>query len=244
MIVAFHLWNGITLQVGLFFIIGIATSVGIIPSVMIDKVKKPLATLKLIWLFLITSISNLLPLIELHVRLIKNITNHVLAIRSGNFLLTVLLIYVLAWNYSNLYFVPYVLDDPLKVPGFILRLDQNWGMFAPGVFKEDGWYVYQGTTVKGDTIDLNRNGNPINFSKPRSVVSTFKNDRWRKYGEQYYLPQNVLIRPFLCKYLMRKWNESHPQKKIRQLQILYLLEFTLPDDQVSRPESVELNDCY
>jgi hypothetical protein len=71
-------------------------------------------------------------------------------------------------------------------------------MFAPAVFKDDGWYILEGTTTTGKVIDLNHGGAPVTYQKPASVVSLFKNDRWRKYSENYLFVNNSWMRPYYC----------------------------------------------
>jgi len=127
--------------------------------------------------------------------------------------------------------------------GNLLRVDQRWGMFAPAVFKDDGWYVLEGHTASGQLIDLNQEGKAADYAKPASVMSMFKNDRWRKYSENYLFVHHAFLRPYYCNYLVRRWNEAHPQNPVKELQVVYMKEYTLPDYQPVVPKREVLCTC-
>jgi hypothetical protein len=128
--------------------------------------------------------------------------------------------------------------------GSVLRLDQHWGMFSPEVFKDDGWYILDGVTSSNQHIDINQDGQPLTYDKPESVLSIIKNDRWRKYGENYVFVNNSFMRPYFCNYRLRVWNESHRKaQQIKELQVIYMLERSQPDYKVSPPERWILCNC-
>jgi len=222
LIIGFHLWNGISIQVGLFFLIGIVTAFGLIPDEIIRKISNPQSI----------SIS---PEPEEKKQLKKFILNPFILLTT---------IYVLIWNYSNLTYVPYVMNQTLRIPGNTIRLDQNWGMFAPGVFKEDGWYIYEGITTTGDTIDIMNNGIKVVYSKPQSIVKLYRTDRWRKFAEQYYLPDNNGLKGYYAQYLKNKWNKENPEKYIKQLRVIYMLELTPPPGDEFKIKPVLMSTAY
>lgn len=132
---------------------------------------------------------------------------------------------------------------PARWFGFLFRVDQHWGMFAPAVFKDDGWYVLEGTTADGRQLDLNRGGAPARYAKPASVVALFKNDRWRKYSENYLFVNNAWMRPYYCNYLLRIWHENPAHAPLRHLAVVYMKEVSLPDYQLAQPEREVLCEC-
>jgi hypothetical protein len=71
----------------------------------------------------------------------------------------------------------------------------------------------------------------------------FKNDRWRKYAENYIFVDNSFLRLYFCNYYKRVWNEKHPAKAIKQLKVIYMTELTQPDYRVTAPEKAELCNC-
>lgn len=159
-------------------------------------------------------------------------------------LVGLVLLYVIWWNASDLPQVTHKMPADSRWFGTLLRLDQHWGMFAPEVFKDDGWYILEGTTGAAQVIDINRQGKPVTTRKPAAVVALFKNDRWRKYGENYLFVYKGFMRPYFCNYRLRRWNETHPPaEQIRELRVVYMKERTLPDYQPVTPQREILCVC-
>ncbi|GHA67073.1 HTTM domain-containing protein [Pontibacter akesuensis] len=242
----FHVGISLTLFVGLFYLINLASVTGLLPppamdwldkrlfssfrSTRLGPFKHPLRHLRRLNFFSVEVRMNrpLLP-------------NHVLP-QLRNAFVAVALFYCIWWNLSGTALTPKI-PDGSRWFGYVLRLDQHWGMFAPTVFKDDGWYVLEGNTAKGAVIDLNQQGKAADTVKPASVMSLFKNDRWRKYSENYLFVHNSYMRPYYCNYLMRRWNEAHPQQQIKHLDVVYMLEPSLPDYQVATPKREVLCSC-
>ena len=127
---------------------------------------------------------------------------------------------------------------------YFFRWDQNWGMFAPSVFKNDGWYVFEAVRLRDKkVIDLNRNGQLINYAKPDNVLDLIKNDRWRKYYENFQFGGYSNIRSYYCNYLFNHWNAEHPKDSIYSLKIIYMEEFTKPNYEYSKPEKIDQCNC-
>lgn len=233
LIVGFHLFNGATVFIGLFFIIGIATVVGVLPSYIMDRFDKLISTMRT-W-------------IE------QRISRFTYALRTANRpysrqaefkgLGIFLVLYVLYWNISNFDFMPWKMGDNIRFIGYTLRVDQSWGMFAPGVLKDDGWFIYEAETESGKCIDLQHPNEALCIRKPANIVSQYKNDRWRKYGENFILSDHAPIRGYFCNYFRRVWNESHPSEKIKRLKVIFMYEFTRPRYQYYIPDKEVLFEC-
>lgn len=200
--VLFHAFIACTLFVGLFFLINSVALIPLLPASVIDKIKK------------LRQDANTVSVV-VKSRLVVSIVS------------LLLVIYLLLWNIGTIPDVDYRWFFRAKPAAYALGIDQSWGMFAPGVFKEDGWFIYAGLTEKGDTIDLYRKGEPIGYEKPRSVLSEIKNDRWRKYNEHIISVHNMWMRPHLCRFIFYNWNQQcRPGQKIHQLLLIYMLELT------------------
>jgi hypothetical protein len=241
LIIGFHFINNLTLFIGLFPYIGMATCIGILPSGVMDKFDNWTYRLKsqlsIFYLKIASLLHYFLPWRKpsyLHNELYKKIKLAVLIF---------LTLFVFDWNFSNTSIANKKLSDHLRFIGYGLRLDQNWGMFAPGVFKQDGWYVLEGVTTRKESVDLLHPERKLSYQKPGLVVSMFKNDRWRKYSENFLFPENEFMRGYFCNYYTRIWNEKHPEKQIVSLQIIYMEEMTLPDYRYSMPQKRILWEC-
>ena len=122
-----------------------------------------------------------------------------------------------------------------------IRMDQNWAMFAPYPFTDDGWYVIQGHTISGKIESLfgtpvktDFNGFPPNYSQD------FKNERWRKFMNNLYYEQYKTYRPKLLNYMCREWNEDTSKTdKLESIDMFYMLERTLPDFQTQPIEKLD-----
>ncbi|QNF35827.1 hypothetical protein HUW51_12735 [Adhaeribacter swui] len=241
----FHLGISLTLFVGLFYLINWVSILGLLPPVAMDWFEaKLLPYFENLGYRLRRYTANVPKLFELRFtwHLSPARWEALSAIKEG-FVIAVLG-YVIWWNLSNVPQINHPIPVAARWLGMLLRVDQHWGMFAPQVFKDDGWYILEGLTTKNKRIDLNRQGQPVTEKKPKSVVALFKNDRWRKYSENYLFVNNAFMRPYFCNYRLRIWNESHaPADQIKELQVVYMLERTLPNYQPIIPQRQVLCVC-
>ncbi|MCC9168028.1 HTTM domain-containing protein [Pontibacter harenae] len=245
-LVTFHIGISLTLFVGLFYLINIASVVGLLPKPAMDWIDRRLLnsfrrpyTGHFKKFFKRLKAPNL---VSVQVKVNRPLfPPHTLRIVRNSFVLFVLF-YCFWWNLSTTHIQAPKLPDESRWFGYMARVDQNWSMFAPIVFRDDGWYILEGQTSEGK-IDLNQQGKEISYTKPASVMSLFKNDRWRKYSENYLFVHNAYIRPYYCNYLVRRWNETHPNRPIKQLEVVYMKEPTQPDYQEVTPTREVLCIC-
>jgi hypothetical protein len=219
-----------TLFIGLFYIIGIVSLIGMLPGRFIDGFEKRFYKNKVEYVFN-TEQQNT----GEHVTLKKLVIN--------NFLVLII-VYCLILNLSNVKKFPFILEDKVLIFGNILRLEQSWGMFAPGILKEDGYYVYSGKTMQEEWIDIKHDGEAVSYLKPKSVIAEYENDRWRKLAENVASKNLNYMRPHLCSYLLRKWNKENPAKPIKELIIFYMKETSLPNYQTKPIEKLALCNCF
>ncbi|HEX8515496.1 MAG TPA: hypothetical protein VF868_04795 [Bacteroidia bacterium] len=239
-IMLFHFINACTLFIGLFPLIGITTSIGILPASFMDWFEVRTNFLKKRIQNSFVALSYFAEFIIRWKRPVYEIPAFRERLRTA--VLIFLIFFVFDWNFSNLSFIRSKLSDNLRWIGYGLRLDQNWGMFAPGVFKDDGWYILEGITAKNEKIDL-LTGKEPHYNKPASIVSMFRNDRWRKYTENLIFSDHEFMRGYYCNYSKRIWNEKHPDRSVKTLRIIYMAEFTLPDYKYSLPQRTMLWEC-
>ncbi|WP_347159525.1 HTTM domain-containing protein [Pontibacter chitinilyticus] len=247
-LLGFHIGISLTLFVGLFYLINIASLAGLLPTPVMNWLdRRLLASFRRPYTGHFKRIFQQIrrpSLVSIRVHLRKPLIPQVHLLpqfREG--FVSVVLLYCIWWNLSGTNLKIKKMPDGSRWFGYLLRLDQHWGMFAPVVFKDDGWYILEGHTGNGKLIDLNHEGEAANYTKPASVVSLFKNDRWRKYSENYLFIQNAYMRPYYCHYLMRRWNEAHPQHQVSKLDVIYMKEPSLPDYQVAIPSREVLCSC-
>lgn len=223
-----HIGIALSLNVGLFPLISTIAMLGLLPGFFMNKVDLKLKKLfqDIIKLKIFTKRSiNFFPK-----------EKPIIAAIAIFFIL-----YTFSWNIRTTGFP--LSEFKIKWVGHLLRVDQYWSMFAPSVFKDDGWFILEGTTEDGDKLDLRLQGQAISFDKPAYVAGTYKNDRWRKYAENILFIFNSHYRPYYCEYILKKWNTDNPENKINHLEVIYMKTPSLPDYKEDGPFEERLCSC-
>jgi hypothetical protein len=220
-----HIGIGLSIYVGLFFIINIVTAIGLLPSFAMNWLEKKIPFLN----FLSRSA-------VLH-------TNYSMPKQNGmrwfaNVFCAVAIVVSLIVNLGAVKWFRYELADAAVVPVNALRFDQYWGMFSPNVLKRDGWYVYYGIDSIGRQWDISRNEDYVSFEKPKSIIKIHSTDRWRKLTENIQRDDMSFLRILYCKYKLKKWNREHPEKKLSLLQLYYMQKESLPDYRTTSVEKI------
>ena len=117
-------------------------------------------------------------------------------------------------------------------------------MFAPTVYKDDGWFILEAIGKDSVRVDINRNGSKVTYAKPQNVMGYIKDDRWRKFFENYISNCNVFIRSPYCQYKLAEWNTHHPEAKISSLQVIFMRESTVPLGQKQEAKKEILCHCH
>lgn len=211
-LILLHAGIASSLYVGLFFVIGLSSSLGLLSSGIMDKLDE-----KITHAGILTSTKFYAGKSP---KLIKQITSA--------FLLFIFL-FCFASNLGNLPKFKFVPDDRFIYLNNALKLDQFWGMFSPGVYKTDGWYVYRGIKSNDSIWDIYNNKPGLDLTKPKDIDKMYPTDRWRKFAENYQKNDFNFLRPYYCRYLIREWNKKHPDNNIEGLNIIFILEESLPD---------------
>ena len=204
-----------TLYVGLFYIIGIVSLIGMLPSSLMDWFEKHLYKNP-------TQPTN---------KTEETASSFLLQLfyTFKNYFIIAIILFCLMMNLGSIKKFPYALEPTIVSYGKMFRLEQNWGMFSPFILKDDGWFVYSGFNQKHQYIDIKHNQPKVSFDKPTPMVCEFESDRWRKFQENYTFNNNNYMRPFYCHYLLKKWNKEHPENYISDLTIFFMKETSLPN---------------
>jgi hypothetical protein len=230
-IIALFIGIACTLYVGLFYIIGIVSVIGLMPSTVID------------W-FESHFYKNKTQFVEMQFQeqKIPFIINVLYTLK--NYFIILIISFCLLMNLGGIKNFPYALDSKIVTYGKVLRLEQSWGMFSPYILKDDGWFVYSGYhKTKGKYIDIKNNKDFVSFKKPTPIINEFESDRWRKFQENYTFNNNNYMRPFYCKYLINTWNKKHPKDSISDLTIFFMKETSLPDYQTKPLVKIAVCNC-
>lgn len=247
-----HIGIALSINVGLFPFICIVAMLGLLPPQFFERIKK----YQFKFPFLVSNSNastklNGLRFIDIFPYLSflsfpaedRNKISRVLRLALSR-LKTVLIIFFIA--YTLLWNVRTVKKDfedfGLNWIGNFLRIDQYWSMFAPLVFKDDGWFVLEGITADGRRIDIRRNGVEVNYKKPDYIAGTYINDRWRKYSENILFISKSHYRKYFCDYMMRSWNQNN-DIPITHLDVIYMKIPSLPNYKEAGPFKENLCTC-
>lgn len=107
-----------------------------------------------------------------------------------------------------------------------VRLDQDWGVFAPVPAPWDGWYVIQATTTSGQVLDLLQNSQPVSYQRPDNIAETYIRQRWRKYLSNIYFPANRFLHEDFLQWHCNEYNTNHQNDPIDSVDLIFFLELT------------------
>jgi hypothetical protein len=152
-----------------------------------------------------------------------------------------LVVFVVRINIETIPPRVHLIPDKIRFVGEVTRLDQSWDMFAPYPLLEDGWYSIPATLKDRTEVDLFRDGAPVSPDKPADVAALYANQRWQKYMMNLWSREDAAYRLPYAQYLCRTWNSTHTKdKQIETLQIIFMLERTLPNYQTPHVVPVTL----
>jgi predicted DCC family thiol-disulfide oxidoreductase YuxK len=159
-----------------------------------------------------------------------------------------LLVYVLVWNLGTISGGRIDVPAQAQWVGAILRLDQQWGMFAPYPRKSDGWMVIPATLADGAQVDLFRDGAPVSWDRPAQISALFPNAYRQKYMENVLDPKLSAAMLLYGQYLCRVWNAEHSGgRTLNTFDITFVEEVTPPPGAPAptpRPVPVWTHKCF
>ncbi len=146
-----------------------------------------------------------------------------------NILIIFLIVFVLFWNLKHSYADTFSFINKLTFVGKATQLRQKWNMFAPKPYSSDGWYVIVGLLDNGLIRDVFRNGKEVSWDPPENRLDDFSSYRWRKLTRNMYKEKNKRFKRFYSKYLCDKWNNNRNGPKLKEMDMYFVSEYTLPD---------------
>ncbi len=147
-----------------------------------------------------------------------------------------LLVITVLWNVRTLSPPVQVLPHAVDPVWRALYLDQQWNMFAPGPPSSDGWYVFTGTTERGE-VDLWRMRDQVDHRKPEQVLRSVGSRRWGKYLSTVRRPKDMHELPELGGYLQRRW-EREMGGEVTDVRLVFWREAPLAPHEVGPREIV------
>jgi predicted DCC family thiol-disulfide oxidoreductase YuxK len=147
----------------------------------------------------------------------------------------VALLLVLAWNLAAVHWLPTGVQHLLRPPLRLLRLDQQWTLFAPAPPKESGWFVLPGELADGSQRDLLRPELPApGYDRPRDPPAAESGSRWERYRESLMARPSGEEAQLYGRYRCRTWNASYPATQaLRSFKLVYVVWTTPSPDSLA-----------
>ncbi|WP_192498383.1 HTTM domain-containing protein [Halorussus halophilus] len=123
--------------------------------------------------------------------------------RFASVVTTGLLVGLLLWNSVALGYV----DAPGGEDAVVNPVEHRWDMFAPSPPRTDGWYVVPGQLESGERVDA-FDREPVSWDQPDDISAEYPNARWRKYLTNLRWRDSQQHDRF-AGYLCRRWNSNH-----------------------------------
>ncbi|MGZ6540195.1 MAG: HTTM domain-containing protein [Bacteroidia bacterium] len=230
-IIMLHIGIVLNLYVGLFYIIGITSALGLLPSKLMDRLDAIILRSK-------QELNNSYYKCRNGFKKIKSLN-----LMKAAFLAFVIILSLLM-SLGNCAWFPFKVNYRMQYVTNALKLEQFWGMFSPYIYKKDGWYIYRGLKKDNSVWDIYNDKPGTDTIKPAHIDKMYPTDRWRKFAENYQRDNYNFMRPYYCQYLLKKWNRHHPDNQIDGLNIIFLEEETLPDYKTSPLKQKNVCLCY
>jgi len=110
-------------------------------------------------------------------------------------------------------------------PLMLIRLYANWGMFAPNPPNTSGWFVTVARQVNGHEVDVWNDGKPVSFDPPDLPSTTYRRERWRKFGDNILAQGHAVVRPYFLGWLCTEWNEEHKDgEAIAEIDLYHMVQ--------------------
>jgi hypothetical protein len=221
-----HLGFGSSLAIGNFVAICIVATMGMLPASFWELLNK-----FFVYQFLLANVKNKINSAKIN-----------LTIYFREVILALIIVYILLWNLGQLKNPVTRFAQRRSEIAMLLRIDQNWGMFAPFPMTDDGWFVIKAELRNKKIVNLMNPDAEISFEKPVSIKDTYADFRWRKYMINIYLAENSEYRRPFSRYLCKQWNALHSfEEQLITFNIYYMRENTPPPGKpLPVPEQLDL----
>jgi hypothetical protein len=145
----------------------------------------------------------------------------------------IFLAFIFVWNISG--FEKASRPEWFRRAGLQSGLDQKWQLFAPIPLQAEGWHVAVLECSDGLEYDA-LTGQEVNWDRPKSLAAGIRSVNWRKFLHEIRMGPSYRGR-YLCEWIVREWNATHPSAQVQRIRLHYLWEWTAnrqnpPDNQL------------
>jgi hypothetical protein len=112
----------------------------------------------------------------------------------------------------------------LRLPANVLRLDQQWSLFAPDPGRTEGWMVVVIETADGKEYDA-LTGAEVDWARPAHLGAVLPSGQWRKYlaaVRSQRFPNRARV---FANFHLAQWQRLHPGQQVTRVRLHYLWEW-------------------
>jgi HTTM domain len=157
-----------------------------------------------------------------------------------NWMLIGMTLYICYWN-AGTWNPKWGPPPEVQIPGYVVHIDQYWGLFAPEPPRVHSWYLAVAERKSGQKVDLLRGGEPVDWDVPSSS-GVYPNQRWKRYYVGQSADFGSFTREPFIRYLYRRWSTRFPD--IVSIELLRLYQPTNLNFEDEPPGKVSLLKKY
>ncbi|WP_276247264.1 HTTM domain-containing protein [Haladaptatus sp. YSMS36] len=223
--VGMHVGMALTLRIGLFPLVSIASLLVFFPAGVWNQVERTTATM-------VSRSRGSRSDLSSHDE--PEITAHPLRTRAVTILATLVIVVMLLVNATALG----VVAIPTERGEAVAPDSTPWRMFAPTPPNEDSWFVAPGRLESGGQVDAFQEG-AVSWTRPVEVSGAYPSARWRKYLE-HVENREVSDPGNLATYLCHRWNANH-DTTLQTVSVVQLEHSAQADSEKPRSRTVVAN---
>jgi hypothetical protein len=112
----------------------------------------------------------------------------------------------------------------MRWPTNILRLDQQWSLFAPDPSRTEGWLMTVIETDAGKEFDA-FSGQEVDWNRPANLGALLPSGQWRKFLAAVRNPRFPKRAQLFAQWRVAEWQRQHPEIPARRVRLHYLWEW-------------------
>ena len=211
LLILLHLSIGLTLRVGLFWLVPIAALLGLWPGEFWPNFRDTKEALELE-------------------------SPHSRPLQAALFLLLLSLIYL---NLLTNTALEKRESMPTYRVMRTLGIHYGWGMFTQMTRQRDGWFQVVGIRSDGQSLDLETRSEPSKL-EPILGSARFPNQRWRRYLLNLLEPRYQDHRQSYLRHVYGEYKAKYPEESFAEVHLVFMDQPTLPDYRDCRPRAMIL----
>ena len=112
----------------------------------------------------------------------------------------------------------------LRITSGVLRLDQQWSLFAPDPTRTEGWMVVVVEGSDGKEYDA-LTGSEVDWTRPANLGAALESGQWRKYLAAVRNRRFPKRPKYFADWCVAEWKRHRPEIGVQRVRVHYLWEW-------------------